>query len=141
MNIHTFMSADHKECDGEFAQLESSVDAQQWDEALEQFAAFEGHMLKHFAMEEEVMFPAFNESGGEGCNPTGVMIMEHEQMRTIMRQMAEAIENRDKEKFLGNSENLLFVMGQHNMKEEQIMYSLADNALDSEAIIEKMKAL
>jgi hemerythrin-like domain-containing protein len=135
------MSTDHKDCDTQFAQLESSVDAQKWDDALEQFGAFESHMLKHFAMEEEVMFPAFNESGAQGCNPTGVMIMEHDQMRGIMRQMAEAIENKDKEKFLGYSENLLFVMGQHNMKEEQIMYSLADNALDSEAIIEKMKAL
>jgi hypothetical protein len=32
-------------------------------------------------------------------------------------------------------------MGQHNMKEEQIMYNMADEALSSQEIIQKMQAL
>lgn len=32
-------------------------------------------------------------------------------------------------------------MQQHNMKEEQMMYNLADQSLNSETIIEKMKAI
>jgi len=32
-------------------------------------------------------------------------------------------------------------MQQHNMKEEQMMYNLADQSLNSEEIIEEMKAL
>jgi hemerythrin-like domain-containing protein len=55
--------------------------------------------------------------------------------------MSKAIDEKDKNKFLGFSENLLFTMQQHNMKEEQMMYSLADESLDSEDIINRMKAI
>jgi len=67
--------------------------------------------------------------------------MEHEQMRGLFAQMGEALTKKDKNQFLGSSENLLFVMQQHNMKEEQIMYNMVDNSLNSDEIIEKMKAL
>ena len=55
--------------------------------------------------------------------------------------MYYALNDSNQEKFLGLSENLLFIMQQHNMKEEQMMYNLADGALNSEEIIEKMKAI
>jgi len=43
--------------------------------------------------------------------------------------------------FLGASETLLFTMQQHNMKEEQMMYTMADDTLDSSKIIEEMTAV
>lgn len=141
MTINQFMTNDHRACDDEFANLEVLVDKEQWDESLSTFNAFKTHMLKHFDMEEAVMFPAFNESAGGGCNPTTVMIMEHDQMRGLFDQMGIALDSKQKDKFLGLCENLLFVMGQHNMKEEQIMYNMADEALSSQEIIQKMQAL
>lgn len=141
MTINQFMTSDHRSCDDQFAQLENSVDAGNFVTANIIFEEFQTHMLKHFSMEEDVMFKEFNGANADGCNPTGVMIMEHDQMRNLMKQMEEALNNEDQEKFLGLSENLLFIMQQHNMKEEQIMYNLADNALASDDIIEKMQAL
>lgn len=141
MTIKEFMADDHKACDSEFADLESLAEAQKWDEAMEKFVGFKDHMLKHFDMEEKVMFEEFNKASGEGCNPTGVMIMEHDQMRSLFDQMGLALEGKDKERFLGLSENLLFLMGQHNMKEEQMMYTMADNVLDSKATVQKMQEL
>ena len=141
MTINTFMTNDHRECDAQFAQLENIVDSGNFEGATIMFEDFYVHMLHHFAMEEEVMFEEFNQCTGGGCNPTGIMIMEHDQMRNLMTQMKEAIQAKDKERFLGLSENLLFVMQQHNMKEEQIMYNLADDALPSQAIIERMKEI
>lgn len=139
MTINEFMTSDHRACDEEFTECESLVDQQKWDDALATFTKFKTHMLHHFEMEESVMFPEFNESAGDGCNPTGVMIMEHDQMRGIFDQMGLALDSKDKDKFLGLSENLLFVMGQHNMKEEQIMYTMVDNELDAAQTLEKMK--
>jgi len=49
--------------------------------------------------------------------------------------MSKAIDEKDKNKFLGFSENLLFTMQQHNMKEEQMMYSLADESLNSDFLL------
>lgn len=140
MTINEFMTTDHRACDDQFAQLENIVDSGNFDGGKVMFDEFEAHMLKHFKMEEEVMFPAFNDCEGGGCNPTGVMIMEHDQMKALFKQMREAVNSSDKNRFLGLCENLLFVMQQHNMKEEQIMYNMVDESpLDSNEIIEKMQ--
>ena len=37
-----------------------------------------------------------------------------------------AVENRDKENYLGLSETLMMLMQQHNMKEEQVLYRMMD---------------
>ena len=139
MTINQFMTVDHRACDEQFANLENIVDSGNFEGGKAMFEEFEKHMLHHFDMEEKVMFLEFNECGGGHCNPTGVMIMEHEQMRVLFTQMRTALESNDKERFLGLSENLLFVMQQHNMKEEQIMYNMADENLPSDEIIQKMQ--
>jgi len=141
MTINQFMTADHRDCDEQFAQLENIVDQGNFDGAKDMFEGFHTHMLKHFDMEEQVMFPQYENCEGGHCNPTPVMLMEHNQMRNIFGEMKAAIDSNDKERFLGQSEALLFTMQQHNMKEEQMMYNLADQSLNSEEIIEAMKAL
>ena len=141
MTVNQYMTKDHRSCDEEFADLENIVDGGDFGKAETLFKTFKEHMEHHFSMEEQVMFKEFNNCSGGGCNPTSVMIMEHEQMRNLFAQMEDAIAKKDKNQFLGASENLLFVMQQHNMKEEQIMYNLVDNSLNSEDIIQKMEAL
>jgi len=141
MTINQFMTADHRECDEQFAQLENIVDQANFEEAKVMFTTFHTNMLKHFDMEEQVMFPQYQNCEGGHCDPTPVMLMEHTQMRTLFTQMKDAIDANDKEKFLGQSEALLFTMQQHNMKEEQMMYNMADQALNAEDIINQMKAL
>ncbi len=141
MTINQFMTADHRACDEQFAQLENIVDQGNFEGAKMMFEEFNKHMLHHFDMEEKVMFPQYSNCGGGHCDPTGVMLMEHNQMRELFSQMKDAIDSNNKDKFLGLSEALLFTMQQHNMKEEQMMYNFADEALDSQKIIEEMKAL
>ena len=141
MTINQFMTTDHRACDEQFAQLENIVDQENFEGAKTMFEEFHKHMLHHFSMEEKVMFPQYSSCGGGHCDPTGVMIMEHDQMRELFRKMEDAIEKKDKNNFLGNSEALLFTMQQHNMKEEQMMYNFADDALNSEDIIKQMKEI
>ena len=141
MTVNQFMTTDHRACDEQFANLENCVDSGNFDAAKTMYEELSTHMIRHFDMEEKIMFPMFNEAKAEGCNPTNVMIMEHNQMRVLLNKMDSAIKTEEKENFLGLSENLLFLMQQHNMKEEQIMYNLVDDALNSQEIIEKMKEI
>ncbi len=141
MTINQFMTTDHRACDEQFAQLENIVDLENFEGAKAMFEEFHAHMCNHFDMEEKVMFPKYQSCEGGHCDPTPVMIMEHDQMRAIFIQMENALNENNKEKFLGQSEALLFTMQQHNMKEEQMMYNFADQALNSEEIISEMKAL
>ncbi len=141
--LQNYMTKDHKACDDQFASMEQVVASDNWAEAKDSFEQFASDLNHHFDIEEEVMFPAFEtRSEGAHCNPTPVMIMEHTQMRNLVEQMREDIQNKNKDHFFGLSETLMMTLQQHNMKEEQIMYSLVDTALgdDSRLLLNEMKS-
>ena len=139
-NIKDFMTQDHRDCDEIFAQMEDAV-ATKSDEATTKFEEFADALTNHFKMEEMILFPAFEQASGMREGPTQVMAMEHEQMRGILSRMNTAIE--DKDKFFGLSETLMILMQQHNMKEEQMLYPMAEQHLgdDADHIISRMRTV
>ena len=141
--ISSFLTSDHGACDNEFANLENAIASQDWEEAKNQFEKFSLDLTHHFDMEEKVMFPAFEEVTGMTQGPTMVMRMEHSQMRNILDDLKSDIEKKDKNHFFGVSESLMMLMQQHNMKEEQMLYKMADMHLGTlvSKTIEDMKAL
>lgn len=86
-------------------------------------------MLNHFSMEEEKLFPAFEQHLGHTMGPTQVMRMEHNQMKQLFSEMQQAVKARDDAQYLGLSETLMMIMQQHNMKEEQMLYPMMDQTL------------
>jgi hemerythrin-like domain-containing protein len=74
------------------------------------------------------LFPKFEQATGSAMGPTQVMKAEHAQMRQLFKDMQSAVDDQDKDRYLGLSETLMIVMQQHNMKEEQILYRMADQA-------------
>lgn len=140
-SISDFMSADHHRCDDLFAAAEEAADGGNWDKTETGLRDFLDSMRHHFAMEEEVLFPAFEERTGMTMGPTQVMRMEHQQMRSLFEAMAQAAEKHDKADFLGQCETLLVLMQQHNLKEEQILYHMADQALsnDTDMVIGRLQ--
>lgn len=140
--ISSYMTSDHHRCDELFAQAEAAASGKDWDAIAADLQAFLDSMHQHFKMEEEVLFPAFEQHTGMSMGPTQVMRMEHGQMRELFDAMADAVKRQDKDEFLGQAETLLVMMQQHNMKEEQILYRMADQALAGEMaeVLQKMRA-
>ncbi len=130
--ISRYLGHEHEHCDTLFADAENAVASRDWARAAELFGVFETDTLKHFAREEEVLFPAFEGRSGMRFGPTEVMRDEHAQMRTVLEAMAAALANRQGDGYLGFSETLLMLMRQHNMKEEQVLYPMAEQALEDE---------
>jgi hemerythrin-like domain-containing protein len=99
-------------------------------------------MAHHFAMEEAVLFPAFEARTGMSMGPTQVMRSEHEQMRGLIRDMAQALAGSDQDNYLGQSETLNMLMQQHNLKEENMLYPMSDQVLapDRDQLIQSMQA-
>ena len=141
--ISSFLTSDHRAGDEEFANLENAIASQDCEEAQIQLQKFSSDLTHHFDMEEKVMFPVFEEVTGMSQGPTMVMRMEHSQMRNILDDLKADIEKKDKNHFFGVSESLMMLMQQHNMKEEQMLYRMADMHLGSlvSKVIEDMKAL
>ncbi len=134
------MTQDHRECDNLYAPLEQAISTGDFEKALELFVPFRDAMLRHFAMEEEVLFPKMEEFIGGGEGPIYVMKMEHDQIRSIINQLGEAIEAKNRDKALGFGETFMIMTQQHNMKEEQILYTMAEQLpFDKEEVLAKMK--
>jgi hemerythrin-like domain-containing protein len=58
--------------------------------------------------------------------------------------MAQAIESEDKDAYLSLAESMMILLQQHNMKEEQMLYAMADRLMDAskkEELINKMKEI
>ena len=138
--IKEYMTQDHRECDNLYAPLEEALMRGDFEKALELFVPFRNAMLKHFAMEEEVLFPKMEEFMGSGEGPIYVMKMEHSQIKSIINQLGEAIEAKNKDKALGLGETFMIMTQQHNMKEEQILYTMAEQLpIEKEKTLEEMK--
>lgn len=141
--ILEYLGNDHRACDDLFAQAEEAAGNGAWDRARELFGKFQAAMDHHLAMEEEVLFPAFEERTGMRAGPTQVMCMEHEQMRALIDDMAAAARAGNASAYLGASETLNMLMQQHNLKEENMLYPMADHALgaERETVIHSMETV
>ena len=127
------MSDDHRRCDDLYAEAEALAADERWPEARAAAEAFVTAMQLHLGLEENTLFPAFEQRTGMTGGPTMIMRMEHTQMRQVMDEMREAAGAGQREGFLGSAETLLMLMQQHNLKEEQILYPMLDQAVGDQA--------
>jgi iron-sulfur cluster repair protein YtfE (RIC family) len=116
-SIAETLTADHRHCDRLLALAESAAGTGNWDMATAEARGFERAMEHHFRFEEETLFPSLEAAAPMATGPTGVMRMEHRQMRQM----------------LGLLDTLHLAIQQHNAKEEAILYPLADRSLASDA--------
>ncbi len=142
--IANYLTNEHRECDNLFAKAEAAAAKGDFKTTKEEFLNFADDTLLHFKKEEEKFFPLFEEITGSSEGPTMVMKYEHEQVRALMGKMAQAIESEDKDAYLSLAESMMILLQQHNMKEEQMLYAMADRVIDStksQELISKMEEL
>jgi hemerythrin-like domain-containing protein len=139
-SLSQFLSNEHNHCDDLFAEAENAVADKNWPIAQSGFQLFVDAMQRHFRHEEDVLFPAFEAQTGMSGGPTYVMREEHRQMNGVFAAMQDALAQQDRNGYLGLSETLLMLMRQHNVKEENILYPMADQALagEREALLGRM---
>jgi hemerythrin-like domain-containing protein len=133
MSITSLMHQHHVHCDDLFAAAEDICRSADWARAETALDSFINQTDGHFAAEEEVLFPAFEQATGMVSGPTAMMRMEHQQMRALFTQMRASVGTHDTEGFAGAAETLLVLMQQHNMKEENILYPMCERALPDDA--------
>ncbi|MFH1045145.1 MAG: hemerythrin domain-containing protein [Pseudomonadota bacterium] len=127
------LPAHHKHCEDLFVAAEDAVHGADWAAAARAFDHLHDQMKAHFEAEENLLFPAFEAATGMSAGPTEMMRYEHEQMRSLLAQLAAACAAHDGDGYAGIAETLLMLMQQHNMKEENILYPMCDRALGAEA--------
>lgn len=128
--IKGILAADHRRCDDLYSELESAAGTGSLTEVRKLWPDFARAMERHLRIEEEILFPAFEEvTGAHGHGPTHVMRSEHERMRKRMAVMAARIDAGDAQGFIDEGDTLLMLIQQHNVKEENMLYPMADQVL------------
>jgi hemerythrin-like domain-containing protein len=127
--ITSYLANDHQRCDALFAHIETHIEKQDWEQAEQAFQTFASALEHHLSMEENVLFPAFEHATGNRNGPTQVMRVEHQHMRNIVERMHRAVCEQSIGDFFDHDDTLRIIMGQHNLKEESILYVLSDQVL------------
>ena len=141
--ISRYLTEDHRRCDRLLAECEARIAAKTWQAADEATVAFNDATRRHFAMEEEALFPALEQGAPVAAGPTGVMRMEHSQIRQLLDELLAAVRARELDASLGNIETLHLLSQQHNAKEEGILYPLADRSLPdgTDDLMDRLRAM
>ncbi|HHJ17440.1 MAG TPA: hemerythrin domain-containing protein [Gammaproteobacteria bacterium] len=127
--ISEFFSTQHRACDRVFEKMEEAVSRDDWPQAESLYKELSRDTLQHFSNEEEGLFPLFEETTGMQAGPTQVMRGEHVELRELLQRIGDAVQARDRDEALGTAETFFLFLQQHNVKEEQVLYPMADQVL------------
>jgi len=142
-SIASYLTEDHRRCDHLLSACEAAFAAGAWGAADSTTADLRDAMLRHFSLEEDLLFPEVERASPAAAAPTRIMRMEHRQMCQLVDDLQAAVRARDRDTCLGNLETLHLVSQQHNAKEEGILYPLADGVLSGSAaaLLKRMRAI
>lgn len=143
-SISSYMEEDHDLIDGIAERAVAAAQASDWAALEREGSEFLRRLRRHIEMEEQLLFPAFEQrTGMTESGPSVVMRMEHEQMQPILARMEQAVASRDGSAYRQASDALLQTLVPHNVKEEQMMYPMLDRAMgaDAQALVAQVKAM
>ncbi|NLP59286.1 hemerythrin domain-containing protein [Lutibacter sp. B1] len=84
----------------------------------------------HHAKEEDILFKAMLANVEHlHCNPIPVMLHEHDEGRTFVRGMEEAISENNISKIIENARGYGMLLRDHIYKEDNVLYPMAEEAL------------
>lgn len=131
-NILRVIDALLKECDS----LESSKPINK-DFFTKSIAFIRNYADKfHHAKEEDILFHEFNQCSEQGkthCNPVEQMLCEHEEGRKYVKEIENGVNEDNKQKIIENARGYARLLQDHIYKEDNILYPMADEALDEKA--------
>ncbi|MDP2305673.1 MAG: hemerythrin domain-containing protein [Pseudomonadota bacterium] len=127
VGLVAFFTADHRDIDAVWAEVESAPDLAG---AVDAARRFDAALRRHLDWEEQVLFPAFEDATGHhGFGPTEVMRGEHAHMRAILDEMARCAAEEERTALEEQGDTLMMLIQQHNAKEEGMLYPMANQVL------------
>jgi hemerythrin-like domain-containing protein len=89
----------------------------------------------HHAKEEDILFKELCKDEVQAkmhCNPLDQMLYEHDQGRSFVKELEEGMNERNRQKVIQNAKAYMRLIRDHISKEDNILYPMADEALDNE---------
>lgn len=143
--VTEYLQSDHRRLDGILNRFQSSVREGRWEDASGEFREFNHGLRRHIRIEEEILFPTFEEKTGmHDSGPTFVMKMEHKDIHELLDRILAAADARDEAGVDEGVDAFTNILANHNMKEENILYPESDAFLSGAErvhVVKKAQAL
>ena len=140
--VDEYLTWDHNRLDVILDEAIALFDEGSFDEAQKRYADFVCGLERHIAIEEDIVFPVFD-ARAHGGGPTEVMRFEHGHIREAMAAIASVLPKKDDKAFGAAIEQLVSVLGEHNAKEERVLYPMIDrmsNEQERNELVRRMQA-
>lgn len=134
-SVTDYLAWDHDRLDALLESCMSRAQRGDWPGALVQAEDFSHGLQRHIQIEEEILFPAFEDATGmQQGGPTQVMRHEHVDIKQYLQGILEGARARNYDEMERNRADMLGVLVSHNMKEESILYPTTDRFHHDDAL-------
>jgi regulator of cell morphogenesis and NO signaling len=132
-SINEALSWDHDRLDALEAASFRMRESGDFTSASELYAAFAVGLRRHIGFEEQILFPAFENVSGmnPAAGPTAVMRAEHREIENLLAGIEAGIAD-TASPVEALRQRFHAVLGEHNLKEEEILYPMSDSFLGVE---------
>jgi hypothetical protein len=128
-SVTAYVGGDHDRLDEALRAVSAAVRTGRFADAVAGYEEVELGQLRHFRIEEELLFPVFEARSGMMDGPTAFMRDEHRQARTALGIMRRGLLRSDAGAYGDGLRLLESVLLGHNSREERILYPTLDGLL------------
>ncbi len=107
------------------------IEIEDWGTADLLFIKMVSHLKRYMAVEEEVLYPAYEAATHAPQGPTGALRDEHDHIVRLVMDMVRVIKTRDSDYVLECLAHLEKQMIKHHEKEEDLFLPMASHILDA----------
>lgn len=127
------LSWDHDRLDELERLAHSEREAGHLNAAQQTFRIFANGLRRHIAVEDQIIFPEFEQRSGLSPNvgPTAVLRAEHRELEVLLNEMEQAMAD-PAAPIAGSRAELKRLLAHHNTKEEQVLYPGTDRLMNAE---------
>lgn len=142
-SVTEYLAHDHDRLDSLLLEVIKLIAARRFTEARPRLSNFAFGLRRHIHLEDEFVYPRFEQLTGIIGGPTMVMRDEHRAIEHHLAGMIDAAMRDDRDGFDSEQEAMVAVMSDHTAREEALIYPLMDRHLpvaELDAFVGEMQA-
>ena len=122
---------EHSLYENQLSRCRDAVETEDWGNVDQIIHELVTHLKRHMALEEEVLYPAYESSPQAPQGPTMALREEHTNIVRLIQDTARVIRSRDSDQVLECLAHLDYQMIKHHEKEEDIFLPMASHILNA----------
>lgn len=142
-NTDNWLVHDHRRFEETVRQCEIAAGAEDWNTAVELFNSVIDDLKLHIRMEDEVIYPFFQQEVDDPDDEIGDLMYEHDNLARLLTDLSKVIKNRNFDHFETSLEPLYQAMLEHNAHEEEVLKRMDDAPLltNREKIVQQLESI